>query len=606
VTGIPSDGVRDIPDVSFFAADGLNNSAYLICDSVDGYSCTYSGNSNDYPLYAQEVGGTSVASPAMAGVMALINQKAGGAVGNPNAMLYKLAAKQTYGSCSAESVTASSSCYFNDIDQYTIAQPCDDGELYGTSPNCTPTESYGGYADGIGILSGYAATTGYDLATGLGSLNVANVVNSGVWTPYTSAVAALSPSTLTFANTAVGASSATQAITLKNTGTSALTVSGITITGTNASSFSETNTCGSSVAASGSCTITVTFKPTKTGALTASISVADNAFNSPQTVALSGTGAAPAVSLSSTSLSFGSITEGGSATSQVTLKNTGTAALSVTGLTITGTGASAFSETNTCGSSVAVNGSCTISVTFKPVTTGTLSAKLNIADNASTSPQKITLSGKGTGPVAKLSVSSLSFGSVAAGSSSTQSVTLQNTGAATLSLTGITLAGANVSVFTQTNKCPSSLATKAYCTIKVTFAPVSVGSKTASLKIADNASNSPQSVALTGKGTGPVAKLSTTSLSYGSVAVGKTSVLSVTLQNTGNAALSVTGISIAGTNASSFTESNSCPASLAVTKYCTIKVTFKPAKATALSASLKIADNEANSPQTVTLTGSGK
>jgi subtilase family serine protease len=606
VTGIPSDGVRDIPDVSFFAADGMNNSAYLICysgnDDGSSYPCSYSSSYSD-DTAMQEVGGTSVSSPAMAGVMALINQKAGGAVGNPNAMLYKLAAKQTYASCSAESVTTSSSCYFNDIDKYTIAQPCDYSDL---SPNCVSTEAYDGYTDVAGILSGYNATTGYDMATGLGSLNVANVVNAGVWSPHTSAVAVLSPSTLIFSKTLVGASSAKQTVTLKNTGTAALTVSGVSVTGTNASSFSQTNTCGKSVAASGSCTISVTFKPTKTGALTASISVADNASNSPQTVALSGTGTAPTVSLSSTSLSFGSIAEGGSATSQVTLKNTGTAALSVTGLTITGTNASAFSETNTCGSSVAVSSSCTINVTFKPVATGSMSAALSLADNASNSPQKITLNGKGTGPVVKLSVSSLSFGSIAAGSSSTQNVTLQNTGAAALSLTGITIAGANASAFTQTNKCPSSLAAGAYCTIKVTFAPVSDSSQTASLKIADNAGNSPQSVTLSGKGTGPVAKLSTTSLSYGSVAVNSSSALSVTFQNTGTTTLSLTGISIAGSNASSFTQSNKCPSTLATDKYCTIKVTFKPTKTGALTASLKFSDNAANSPQTVTLTGTGK
>ena len=90
--------MRDIPDVSFFASHGsLSSSAYLICVSEGGYSCTY--NSTSEPT-AQEVGGTSVATPAMAGVMALINQKTGSIQGNPNAELYKLASKQTYSNCS--------------------------------------------------------------------------------------------------------------------------------------------------------------------------------------------------------------------------------------------------------------------------------------------------------------------------------------------------------------------------------------------------------------------------------------------------------------------------------------------------------------------------
>ena len=70
---------------------------------------------------AQEIGGTSAASPAMAGVMALINQKAGSPQGNPNAELYTLASKQTYSSCKSETGTTSNGCYFNDVDTGTIA-----------------------------------------------------------------------------------------------------------------------------------------------------------------------------------------------------------------------------------------------------------------------------------------------------------------------------------------------------------------------------------------------------------------------------------------------------------------------------------------------------
>jgi subtilase family serine protease len=183
VAGIPSDGVRDIPDISFFASDGfLSNSAYLICVSAlnaNNAACTYSTTSE--PV-AQEIGGTSVPTPAMAGVMALIDQKTEEAQGSPNAELYKLAASQTYSSCSAESVKASSTtCYFNDIDKYTNAVPCDYGAGEGypaqtgiLSPNCSILHT----GDLIGILPGYSAGTGYDQATGLGSLNVANVVNA--------------------------------------------------------------------------------------------------------------------------------------------------------------------------------------------------------------------------------------------------------------------------------------------------------------------------------------------------------------------------------------------------------------------------------------------
>ncbi|MGA9670471.1 MAG: protease pro-enzyme activation domain-containing protein [Terracidiphilus sp.] len=194
VTGVPSDNKRDIPDVSFFASNGFLNSAYLICVSEAGSACTYSSTVENG---AQEIGGTSASSPAMAGVMALINQKAGSPQGNPNAELYKLASQQTYGSCSAErgngSPVTSSACLFNDIDTGTIAMPCDYGAADGgilynaagipflvaqqqgfLSPNCTPLDS----GDTVALHSGFSATAGFDLATGLGSLNVANVVNA--------------------------------------------------------------------------------------------------------------------------------------------------------------------------------------------------------------------------------------------------------------------------------------------------------------------------------------------------------------------------------------------------------------------------------------------
>ncbi len=134
VTGIPPDLKRDIPDVSFFASPGFLGSAYLICVSANG-ACLTSVNPTVEPT-AQEIGGTSAASPAMAGVMALINQKAGSPQGNPNAELYTLASKQTYASCKSETGTTSNGCYFNDVDTGTIAMACAPAK-----PNCTVSHS---------------------------------------------------------------------------------------------------------------------------------------------------------------------------------------------------------------------------------------------------------------------------------------------------------------------------------------------------------------------------------------------------------------------------------------------------------------------------------
>jgi subtilase family serine protease len=166
--GVPPDGKRDVPDVSLFAGDGSIQNFYIVCqsDQVGNAGCNLN---SPYQDFVGE-GGTSVSTEAFAGVMALINQKNGytKGSGNFNAALYALAAEQNDANCNA-SGTPASSCVFNDVTSGTIAMPCAKG-----SPNCTVTFS----SDTIGVLSGYSAGTGYDLATGLGSINIGNLVNN--------------------------------------------------------------------------------------------------------------------------------------------------------------------------------------------------------------------------------------------------------------------------------------------------------------------------------------------------------------------------------------------------------------------------------------------
>jgi hypothetical protein len=234
------------------------------------------------------------------------------------------------------------------------------------------------------------------------------VFNDGTGTP-TAAVASLSPSSLTFTSQAVGTTSAVQTITLMNTGNSALTLTSLALTGTNPGDFAQTNNCGASVAAAANCTISVTFTPSQAGSRTASVSISDNASGSPQTASLSGTGTQTAatgtagtgtaalVSLSPTSLAFGNqAVDMTSAAQTVALNNTGNATLSIASLALTGTNASDFDQSNTCGSSLAAGAKCTIVVMFTPSVTGTEAASLSIADNSSASPQTVPLSGAGT------------------------------------------------------------------------------------------------------------------------------------------------------------------------------------------------------------------
>jgi hypothetical protein len=214
---------------------------------------------------------------------------------------------------------------------------------------------------------------------------------------HTATAVSLSPASLAFGNQSVGTTSTAQTVNLSNTGNAALSITSLTVKGTNGSSFAQTNTCSKSLAPGAKCTISVTFTPATSGSDTASLSITDNASGSPQTVSFSGRGAAALASFSPTSLAFGNQPVGMTSSVQaVTLSNTGNAPLSIASLALTGTNASDFDQSNTCGSSLAAGANCTIVVMFTPSVTGTEAASLSISDNSSGSPQTVSLSGAGT------------------------------------------------------------------------------------------------------------------------------------------------------------------------------------------------------------------
>ena len=421
----------------------------------------------------------------------------------------------------------------------------------------------------------------------------------------------LTPSSLTFASQNVNTTSGPQLITVSNGGSGALSISGITITGTNAGDFSQTSNCGSSLAPSASCAISVTFTPQAAGARSASVSVADNATGSPQTATLSGTGAGVAqVSLSPTALSFGNQNLNTTSTAQtITLTNAGTGALSITSLAITGTNATDFSQTSNCGSSVGAGASCTISVTFTPQAAGARSASVSVADNAAGSPHSAALSGTGLG-VAQISLtpSSLAFGNQnVKTASAARAITLSNAGSGALSITSIAITGTNATDFSQTNTCGTSVGAGASCTISVTFTPQAAGARSASVTVADSAAGSPHSAALSGTGLG-VAQISLTpsSLAFGNQNVKTASAArAITLSNAGSGALSISSIAITGTNTTDFTQTNTCGTTVAAGASCTISVTFTPQAAGARSASVTVTDSAAGSPHTAALSGTG-
>jgi hypothetical protein len=195
---------------------------------------------------------------------------------------------------------------------------------------------------------------------------------------------------LSFAAQRVSTTSASQSVTLSNTGTAALAISSFTVTG----DFALTNNCGTSLASGNSCSVNVTFTPTARGTRSGTVTLNSNAPGTAPSIALTGTGIASIAALSPSSLVFGNQILGtASAAQAITLTNSGDATLNISGLSAGGD----FAQTNNCGSVVAANSSCAINITFTPGVTGARAGTFTVADDSlNGSPQTATLSGTGT------------------------------------------------------------------------------------------------------------------------------------------------------------------------------------------------------------------
>ncbi|MCL5671333.1 MAG: SBBP repeat-containing protein, partial [Acidobacteria bacterium] len=294
----------------------------------------------------------------------------------------------------------------------------------------------------------------------------------------------LVPATLDFGNQTLSVRSSVQSVMVVDEGTAPLTISKITFAETDSTGntdFAETDNCVGTLAASGgSCTIDITFTPSSLGVETGQFSITDNASGSPHVIDVKGSGvtSATAVTLTPSSLSFGSVTVGGSSSPQsVTVTNTGTQTLNISGISASGD----FTQTNTCGAllnTLAPGQSCSVSVTFTPTASGGRSGALSVSDNAVGSPQTVVLSGTGA---AVFTVTS---------SSSNVSVLIGNTTAT------MTVSATAPSSFTGkiTLTCPSSLT--------CSFNPASIfAGQTSTLTISNLTTSMPNPFAFTVTGT---------------------------------------------------------------------------------------------------------
>jgi len=205
----------------------------------------------------------------------------------------------------------------------------------------------------------------------------------------------VTPPSINFGTEVLNSTSYTQLVYITNTGSQILDLNSITLTGANPGDFLMTNPCDSTLAVGASCTVSINFRPTARGVQTASVSVSDNAANSPQIVALSGTGMA--LSLSATLLNFGNVSVGASSLQTLLLHNIGSKPIAIGQIKIIGNNEENYSQANNCGTSIGARSDCMIRVTFTPEVQGQLNSALTFSSTGTGTKAvtSITLQGRG-------------------------------------------------------------------------------------------------------------------------------------------------------------------------------------------------------------------
>ncbi len=444
-------------------------------------------------------------------------------------------------------------------------------------------------------------------------------------------------STTSFGSVAV-AGNVTQTFTVRNVGTAPLTGLALSKAGTNTADFTLGTLTVTTLNPGESTTFDVTFIPTAIGDRSAILRVASSDDDeNPFDINLTGTGLAAEIAVEQPvgtnltdggSRSLGSVLLGSSASLTFTIKNLGN--IDLTGISITKDGTHADDFTVTTAPTAAVSGpsgSTTFTVQFTPSALGTRTAAIHIDSNdADENPFDILLSGTGSAPEIVVEypvgtgltdgVSTLTLPSTDIGSVSNITVTLRNTGSATLTGIVITKDGDNSAEF-GTSTPATSLSAGFSTTFSVSFSPTALGTRTAAIHIASSdADENPFDLVLTGTGTSPEVEIEhpagvglvdgISNVDYGTVNVGSTLVKTFTVRNTGTSSLSGLALSKTGTNSTLFTLSSLSTTSLAIGANTTFTVTYAPNAVAAHGAIIRLSSNDLDeSPFDIAVTGSG-
>ena len=452
-----------------------------------------------------------------------------------------------------------------------------------------------------------------------------------------------------FGSTAVAGGMVTHTFTIENTGTSALTISSIALSGPNVGDFSLTAlTPASPIPAGNSATFDVTFDPSATGLRTATVTIGNNdSDESSYDFAIQGNGTAPEINVKGNSVSivdgdttpsatddtdFGSTAvAGGMVTRTFTIENTGTSALTISSISLSGTNMGDFAlGALTPASPIPAGNSATFTVTFDPSATGLRTATVTIGNNDSDeSSYDFAIQGTGTAPEINVKGNSVSivdgdttpataddtdFGSTAvAGGLVTHTFTIENTGTSALTISSIALSGPNMGDFSLTALTPASpILAGNSATFDVTFDPSATGLRTATVTIAnDDSDESSYDFAIQGTGTAPEINVKGNNVSivdgdttpataddtdFGSTAVaGGTVTHTFKIENTGTSDLTISSIALSGPNVGDFSLTALTPASpISAGNSATFDVTFDPSATGLRTATVTIGNNDSD------------
>ena len=420
----------------------------------------------------------------------------------------------------------------------------------------------------------------------------------------TPAAATLTPPT--FPSTAEGALSTPQNLVITSTGGVPLTFGAQSIT----PEFQiASNGCTDPLPPGRSCNVAILFHPSGVGARTGTFTQASNAPGSPLTAPLNGTGLAPGkLTLTPATFAFGSEVIGTAAAAQpFTVQNTGGVAVAV-GMPVLSS--SDYLLTGSCPATLAPDGSCTLSVSFKPTAAGDRPGSLTVPGDGTGTPVSATLDGSGTTPgQLSFSPSSLAFGSVAIGSTANVTTTVTNGGGTPVRLSAITATGdfsvTGGSCTVSTAIAPSG-ASGSTCTVTVTFTPSATGNRSGSLALLNDGTPNPAQAGLAGVGVAPGnLSLSPATVQFGSVVLNTSPApqATITAINSGGVAVDLGAPFIAGKGYSIV--STSCGSTLGANSNCTIQVTFAPTAAGDSPGVFSLPGEYAGATRTVSLDGSG-